>query len=72
MTNTSIEKKQISFRSGNHKVYTIASNKIAITNGDDKILQDEHRIKTYHHESNIAFTKYFYSKEISNTVEKLK
>ena len=67
-----IEKKQISFRSRNHKVYTIAYNKIAVTNSDDKTLQDEHRIKAYHHKSNIAFIKYFYSKEISNTVEKLK
>ena len=49
LTNTPNTKEQINFTSEKHKVYTVASNKIAMRNGDNKKIQEEYSITTYTH-----------------------
>ena len=49
------------------KVYTVTINKNALSNGDDKEIQDEGRITTYLQWSNIPFIKYFDDKDIPNS-----
>ena len=61
-------KKKKSFKSENHKVYTVTINKSAVSNGDDKEIQDEGRITTYLHRSNIPFIKYFDDKDTPNSI----
>lgn len=50
-----------------NKVYTVTINKNALSNGDDKEIQDEGRITTYLQWSNIPFIKYFDDKDIPNS-----
>ena len=62
---------QISFRSENHKAYTVTNTKIAVSNGDGKEIQDQDKIK-HPCRPNIAFIKYFDGKEISNSIKEPK
>ena len=75
MKNTPITKEQIYFRSINHKIYTVSSNKTANCNpneNDEEIL-DKAGIMTHPDWSNIPFIKYFDDKDIKiNHIEKLK
>ena len=75
ITNKLIEKeKNMSFRSYNHKIYTVTSKKIANSNPNenDKECQDPDGITTYLHGSSFAFIIYFNDKEIPDSVEEFK
>ena len=58
-----LSQKNKNFRSINHHIYPFASN---------KKIQDEDRMKTYPHRTNIPFIKYFDDKDIPNSIEELK
>ena len=60
---THTHKKKTSSRSIDYKVHTVISNKIAISNVDDKEIQDEDRITTYPYRSNISYIKHFSDKK---------
>ena len=72
ITNTPITEEQTRFRSANHKVYTVANNKIAMYNGDENEIQDIDGVATYPHGSNIVIRKHLNVKEIPNSFEELK
>ena len=74
ITNTPIIKEQTSFRSINHKTYSVTSNKIAIhsPNENDKETLDKDGITTSHFRSNIIFIKCFDDKDILNSIKELK
>ena len=72
--NKLIRKGLMCFRSFNHKIYIATSNKMGMRNPNekDKELQDNDRITTYPHGTNIPFTKFFADKDIPNSIEEIK